>query len=748
MSKNFFNLPSKYNFRLKVFMLLNWFTLYSQQASITGTIMDENRQPIEGVDIYIEAINGGASSNADGKFLIKNIPSGEHFLIISMIGYVKIENSIFIHNKDIDFGQFILKRDTIMVGEVIVDAHQKVEYYSFPSNIDFIGDDYHKNIKTTLAQLVENRVGLSIQSMGQAVGQPVLRGYKSDRFLLTEDGITIGDLSNTSVDHAISIDMASYNKIKIIRGPETLLFGSNTIGGVIDISRETGFKPKFEKFSFQTISGFESSNNGFYLNFQTYIPLNQRVQFRLSGLNRNTGNQTSPKKTLANTELSNNEIAASLSYFGKTNQSTISFDKITMDYGIPGSLEGHIDGVDIKMTKHTQKFNYHTDLSFFGFTRLDIDQRFISYSHSEYENGNDYSTVSLGQDIISFQSFLSSKNTKIGTALRHRAYKAGGFYWTPDTEEMKGAIFGLHEKRVRSIIFQISSRIEYLLLKPERSFLFLSNILEDDVINKKYIIFSGAIGGYRNWDSWKLSFSMMSASRAPSIDHLFSDGPHLGTYSYEIGEPNLKIENTLGIEASLEHVADKSDFRFTFYNNYSPNYHISTALGNEYKTGADWIEWGSGSAGWLYKYQMKGLKARIYGFESEMDYLLTDRIKIFTNLSINRGENLTDKIPLSYMPPDKIIFSTEIDLKSIKLDFIFKKVFNQSRIGEFETSTNGYNICDLNTSYYFNSKFIKHKILVGVENIFNKEYFNHLSRIKLIMPEKGRSISIQYRLNF
>ena len=73
---------------------------------------------------------------------------------------------------------------------------------------------------------------------------------------------------------------------------------------------------------------------------------------------------------------------------------------------------------------------------------------------------------------------------------------------------------------------------------------------------------------------------------------------------------------------------------------------------------------------------MKGLKARIYGFESEIDYLLTDRIKLFTNLSINRGENLTDKIPLSYMPPDKIIFSTEIDLKSIKLDFIFKKVFN------------------------------------------------------------------------
>ena len=722
--------------------------LWSQQASIVGQINDKEGHSVEGAEVYIKKLNLGSTTDSNGKFKLNDVPFGNSVFTISMIGYETIEQVKSINQDIVDIGQFYLVRDTLLIEEIIVDYHKKLQHMSFGSNIDFIGDEYHKNLKTTLAQLLENKVGLSIQSMGQAVGQPVLRGYKSDRFLLTEDGITIGDLSNTSVDHAVSVDMASFNKINIIRGPETLLFGSNTIGGVIDVSRETGSNPKFKKVSFQSIAGLESSNNGEYLNFIAYIPLNNRNQFRISGLNRTAGNQTSPKKTLANTGLINSELAGSYSYFGRKNQITISYDKINMDYGIPGSLEGHINGVDIKMTKQTQKLNYHKDITTFGFNRIDVDQRFISYSHSEYENGNDYSTVSLGQDIYFIQGILSNDHIKVGSSFQYRDYKAGGFYWTPDTEEIKVSIFGLYEKKINKTVYQFSTRIENLFIKPDRSFLSLSNINEDKVTNRDFTIISIAIGGYKNWTKWRLSYGGMLASRAPSIDHLFSDGPHLGTYSYEIGAPDLKIENTLGLESSIEYITQQSNFRFTLYNNYSPNYHISTAKGNTYQTGADWIEWGSGSAGWLYKYQMKGLETRIYGFESELEYELTDRLKLFSSFSIARGKNLSDDIPLSYMPPDKLILATEFNLSPLKVDFIYKQALKQSRLGSFETLTEGYEIVDLNTSYSIKTSNFFHKFIFGIENIFNKEYYNHLSRIKLVMPEKGRSINFQYRLNF
>ena len=309
--------------------------LLANNGSLTGIIVDENNNYIEGADVYIKDLNLGSNSNINGRFMINDLPFGELSLTVSVIGYERIEKNIIFNESVMNLGEFYLKKDTLHLKEIIVDSHKKLQPISFASNIDFIGDEYHKNLKTTLAQLLENKVGLSIQSMGQAVGQPVLRGYKSDRFLLTEDGITIGDLSNTSVDHAVSVDMASYNKINIIRGPETLLFGSNTIGGVIDVSRETGQNPIFKKFSFQTRAGFETSNNGEYLNIITYLPLNNRNQFRFSVLNRSTGNQTSPNKTLSNTGLLNTELVGSYSYFGKSNQINISYWLSTFIMGVP-----------------------------------------------------------------------------------------------------------------------------------------------------------------------------------------------------------------------------------------------------------------------------------------------------------------------------------------------------------------------------------------------------------------------------
>ena len=727
--------------------------VWSQEISVTGQIVDiNNKKPIEGVNIYVKSLTIGTTSNNSGKFRIENLPAKNLTFSLSIIGYENKDTSIVLNQSNHSLGVFSLKRDTLALNEIVVDAHGEAHLMSFASNIDFIGDEYHKNLKTTLAQLLEERTGLSVQSMGQATGTPVLRGYKTDRFLLTEDGITIGDLSNTSIDHAVSVDMASYGRIKIIRGPETLLFGSNTIGGVIDISRETGSKPIFNKFSQQYLVGTESSNNSRYGNVVAYVPINKRNQIRLSILDRKTNNQTATindtTKTLENTALSNSEITGSYSFFGKKSQLIFSFNKIKMDYGIPGSLEGHIDGVDIKMSKRSFNLNYHQDISFLNFERLDIDQRYILYSHSEYENKNDYATVSLGQNIYSFQGMLSGDKIKLGSLFQFRDYKAGGFYWTPDTKEFKTAIFGLHEKKINKTTIQLSSRLENLVVRPKRSFLNLSNLNEDEVTNRNYVVFSAGIGTFKPWKNWRFSTSTMLTSRAPSIDHLFSDGPHLGTYSYEIGQPKLNKENTFGLEGSIEHNTKKSGFRYTMYHNYSPNYHMSMALGNEYVPGADYIEWGSGSAGWLYKYQMRGIKARIYGLESEWSYNLIQALKIHSSFSITRGENLSDNTPLAYMPPDKLLFSTELDLYPITFDIIFKKAFNQKRLGEFETNTKGYLIIDLNGGYAVNAWQLKHKFILTIDNVFNQEYYNHLSRIKDIMPEKGRSIGIQYRITF
>jgi iron complex outermembrane receptor protein len=164
--------------------------------------------------------------------------------------------------------------------------------------------------------------------------------------------------------------------------------------------------------------------------------------------------------------------------------------------------------------------------------------------------------------------------------------------------------------------------------------------------------------------------------------------------------------------------------------------------------GADFIEWGSGSSGWLYKYQMQGLRVSVYGLESELKYKLTNSINLYGSISSVRGKNLSDNTHLAYMPPDKFLFSTELDLNPITAALTLKKVSSQERLGEFETRTDGYFLTDISGTYIIHSSNIIHKIIFRIDNIFDQEYYNHLSRIKSIMPEKGRSIGIQYRLVF
>ena len=733
-------------------------TISSQEATITGRIISSSDdQPIHGANIYIDELGLGVSSQINGNFRIDQLKDGKVSFTVSMIGFQDMFRTLRLNAGVNNIGILYMVTDTIKVKGITVDAHRNLQPKNFSSNIDLVGKEYHSNLKSSLAATLSEETGLSIRSVGQGATQPVLRGYSGDRFLLTENGITSGDLSNTCVDHTVSMDMAAYNKVRIIRGPEALLYGSNTIGGVIDVSRQIDPGARFKKASFQSLIGSESSNSSLFGNVTCYIPFSYDHQFKLSYLNREAKDEISSIGPIKNSALSNNEISANYSYFGKTFRTTFSYEQLEMDYGIPGSPEGHIDGIDIEMYKNTQKFNIHKDLSFMGFQTLDIDQRYIVYGHTESEKTSSYPAVILDQEVFSIQNILKGPKVNIGSLFQYRKFRAGGFYWTPDTEELNFALFGIFEKKLNDLFLQFSSRAEYLTVIPN-VYHRMSNIDTSNVVQRNFPILSAAMSMFRNWNQWELSISTMFTGRTPGIEDLYSDGPHLVSLSYEIGQPELDLENTLGFETGLKYQNKKGVIRIGSYQNYSPNYHISTKTGicneefiigeNHPCAGADFIEWGSGSTGWLYKYQMEGLESFIYGLESDFEYQLSKRINIIGSISTTRGENLTQKTPLAYMPPDKFLFSTEINFEPLLLSATFKRVLEQNRLSEFEEKTEGYFVTNLNATYTIHSSNIMHKIIFQAENIFDQEYYNHLSRIKSVMPERGRSLNLQYRLSF
>ena len=727
-------------------------SIFSQEKSISGSIIDnETKMPIHGATVFSKNLEMGTSSKVDGSFVIKNLSGNELEIEISMMGYKKVSKLITLKNHGNDLGKIYLDVDILKFQELNVDAHSKMKPTSFLSNIELAGDSYHKVLKSTLALTIQEQTGLSIRSMGQGSAQPVLRGYKGHRFLLTDDGITTGDLSSTSIDHAVSTDMGAYSGIEIIRGPEALLYGSNTIGGVIDLSRDINNENRFKKLMVKTLMGAESANKGHFQNVTIKAPFKGNHQLSFSLLNRILGNQISPEPygTLKNTQALNREIHSNYMYFGNDFYSSFSLERFETDYGIPGSPEGHINGVDISMYRNTQKFSFHKDISISGFQTLDVDQRYIDYSHSESVTEDSYPSVILSHQILTLNAKLSGNQKTIGSLFKIRNFQSQEFYWTPDCKEISISLYGLSEKNIRNYTLQSSFRLENNSIVPDvGSEYFYANLDINQITDKNFLLFSAAVALITVRENWELSLGSMFTSRAPSIEDLYSDGPHLGVYNYEIGLPELESERTYGLEGSLGYNNEKTKLKITSYQNYSPNYHLSKKMGEGYEPGADWIEWGSGSAGWLYMYQMDGLEVYIHGYETEFQYKLNKLIDLEGSFSATRGENLTDNSPLYYVPPDKILLSTEIYLSPFSINLMHKKVFSQNRVGLYEETTPGYETYNLIGTYTIRSTQAIHKFILQIDNIFDRKYYNHLSRIKSIMPEKGRNIGFQYRLNF
>ena len=145
---------------------------------------------------------------------------------------------------------------------------------------------------------------------------------------------------------------------------------------------------------------------------------------------------------------------------------------------------------------------------------------------------------------------------------------------------------------------------------------------------------------------------------------------------------------------------------------------------------------------------MSGLEVYIHGYESEFRYDLNEIIGFDGSFSATRGINLTDNSPLYYIPPDRILLSTEVNLNPFSINLMHKKVFSQNRVGLYEDATPGYETYNLTGTYTIRDSWAIHKFILQIDNVFDRKYYNHLSKIKSIMPEKGRSLNIQYRMVF
>ena len=214
--------------------------LHAQNAKLSGILLSsKSSEPLADANVYVKNLKLGSATDLNGQFSINNLPLNNIELEISIVGYRDTTLVILIDKSIVNIGKILLDPEVLHFEEIKVEVHSDLDPTSSLSSFSMSGKKIQENMKGSIAQTLQNEMSVAIQSMGQGTTRPILRGYSGDRFLITENGFEVGDLSQTSVDHALSMDLGGVEEIEIIRGPRALLFGSNTISGVIDVEKNS-----------------------------------------------------------------------------------------------------------------------------------------------------------------------------------------------------------------------------------------------------------------------------------------------------------------------------------------------------------------------------------------------------------------------------------------------------------------------------------------------------------------------------
>jgi iron complex outermembrane receptor protein len=718
------------------------FSQSKEYGTLEGIVLDGSSDiPLENAIVQIVELDKFDVSDKNGIFEFKLIPFGTYNIQVSFVGYRTTKTNIKIDqetNEGLIVHLFTLPIVTSTI--VITGSHSTSKFDDMNEFINVLkGKELQRELGLTLASTLKNETGLAIRSMGPAPARPVIRGLSSDRIAITEDGIQTTDLSATSPDHAVSIEPFTIDRIEVIRGPEVLLKNSTTMGGVVNIIRDE--IPSEIPGGFSGNAGFygESVNSGYLGGAVAQLPIGKFV-LRGEATKRQADDLRTPIGTLENSDIATDNFSAGLSYIDSWGHTGISIREFKSDYGVPGGFVGaHPNGVDISMLKRQINGKVNLKVQSESIENLDLQLSRDYYKHTEYESAD---LIGAQFVIYNYRGSADLSNKKIGfldfgtsgLSFEARDFNIGGYVFTPPTKSLKLSAYSFQAFELSDFSFEAGFRFSYDEFHPDDSNPSTNN---EVIINREFFSYSLSVSTlYPINKAVSIGININKTSRVPSIEELYSEGPHLAAYSYEIGNQYLESESGIGTELFSYLKNDDLFLMLTLFRN-DFSYFITPR--NTGKINSQTL---------LPIYQTEGVSSIFYGLESYFELKLLEYFMFSNSFSYTYGNFKETDDPLPQIPPLKNI----IQLKYLNGNFISgissEIAAAQNRVDLFETPTAGYAVFSAFIQYSLETGSLIHNISLNGENLFNKEYRNHLSRVKVIMPEAGINFKLSYRLYF
>lgn len=703
-------------------------------SKVEITVTDSASGVIPGAVVSLAGAGLEAVTDGDGVARFDAVNAGSYEVIVRLPGFMSRRAEITVV-EDAPARLSIALSEALHFSEsVTVTPTGRDTFESYQPATVLGGEDLQQRLGSTLGATLSSEPGVNVRSFGSGSQRPVIRGLDNDRVLVLENGVRTGDLSSQSADHGVNLDPATAGSIEVVRGPATLLYGSSAIGGVVNlVSDEIPTKPVNEVHGSMTAQGATADENGA---ISGDVSLgNGRFAARVNGSAQRTSDYETPDEnleTVPNSFSRSRSGGGGFSFTGQDGFAGASYQYVTSRYGVPFVKEG-----ETTLNPRRHRFDFRGERrnleSFIEGVKVQGGYR--DYRHDEIEGSGEIAT-SFKNQTWEGQLFLQHRAVgrlqgTFGVWGLDRDYSsAGEEALAPPTIQKSVAGFVYEELTFRHLSLQFGGRLDHTSFNPDGA-----AVGRDDVIDRDFTEFSASAGvlGYLR-DDLTLAVNFARAARNPSLEELYNLGPHAGNFAFEIGDPKLPTEVGYGFDVSLRYRSPRFVAEGTGFLNRIDGFIFPLQTGEVEED--------------LPVIHFISADSDLRGFEMHVDTGLTRDLWLIVGGDAVRGEVRDGGGPLPRIPPHRLWAGLRFENNGFHLEGEVKNVGEQTRVYGAETPTDGYTVVNVHGSYQLTSGKTVHTFTVRLDNATDELYRNHLSYIKDLTPEMGRSLKAVYGLQF
>lgn len=643
------------------------------------------------------------------------------------------------------------------------------------------GDELANKLGGTLGATLANELGVSATGYGAGSSRPVIRGLEGSRVQILQNGLSVGDASNISQDHAVGNNMQNTHQVEILRGAAALLYGSGSSGGLVNVINDRILTNLPDRLTGAINTSYETVNNGRAGSIEVDgaigsvavhvdTAINNANNYSIPGSSTqsqgepiggwtvppegNGGNNYTGK--LPNSFSNQNNLGVGISYISNTGYTGISVERLNNNYGIPTP-----EGGSINQSQNRYDFQYQTRDPFSGFSSFKFSAANTNYNHTEFNNSGE--AAALWKNLANEARFELTHNPIFGwkgtfgaqvtaASLNATEVGTGSYAIVPPTKTNTNALFWIEEGKWNSLQGSLGLRYGNVTQNPNTS-----TILEPQdttagtltpgitLQNRNFNLISYSAGGLWNFiQGHGLGVAYTVSQRAPSAQEFYSYGAHESTATFDIGNPNLSKEVSHNLEFNFQKsigiLRSKASIYANRFNNYIYGYYTGNAINNGGQEGdgfsvvtaqqaAATIKGIEGEI--TYNWREPGLGGRIFGDASQGTF--------------DAGGNL----PLQPAPRLGAEIAHQKDGWLTNTSYTYS--FQQNRLASWEQGpAPSYNLLNAGISYTERIAQVSWTIYLNMKNLLNEQirYATTPMAVRLYASQPGRSFMIGLRGTF